>query len=147
MTKKLLIVCCVVAGLACGVVQADEPMTGTAHDAEVASQVVAYYFFTDFRCATCKKLEAYSEEAINQGFPDQLAAGELAFKAVNTDKKPNRHFVEDFELITKSLVLVEYHDGKVVRFKNLKLIWQLVGDKEGFLTYVRDQTRDFLEAA
>jgi hypothetical protein len=110
--------------------------------AQTETHVVAYYFFTDFRCSTCKKLEAYSEEAITEAF-----SGEVVWKTVNTDEKPNKHFVKDFELVTKSLVLVEYRGDEVVRFKNLKLIWQLVGDKDGFLKYVRDQTKEFIEAA
>ncbi len=115
----------------------------TATDAPT-SAIVAYYLHGNARCATCRKLEAYSEEAITKGFPDELASGQLAWRVVNTDEPENRHFVTDFELVTKSLVLVEYRDGKVVRFENLKLIWQLVKDQDGFLTYVRDATREFI---
>lgn len=106
--------------------------------------VVAYYFHGNKRCTTCRKLEAYSEEAITGGFAPELESGELEWRAVNTDEKDNAHFVTDFQLVTKSVVLVEYRDGEVVRFKNLKLVWQLVGDQDGFLRYVRDETRDFL---
>jgi hypothetical protein len=119
--------------------------TGTPASAEAgATEIVAYYFHGNFRCATCKKLEAYSKEAITQGFEDELADGRLVWRVVNTDEAENKHFVKDFELVTKSLVLVEYRDGEVVRFENLKLVWQLLGSKEGFLKYVRDATRDFL---
>ncbi len=110
------------------------------------SQIVAYYFHGNMRCGTCRKLEAYSDEAITEGFTDELASGRLSWLAVNTDESENKHFVKDFELVTKSLVLVEYRDGKVARFENLKLIWELVRDKDGFLKYVRDHTSDFLEA-
>ena len=47
---------------------------GSANTAQ-SSQFVAYYFHGNFRCATCRKLEAYSEEAITKGFVDQLASG------------------------------------------------------------------------
>ena len=50
----------------------------------------------------------------------------------------------DEDSLAKSVVLVEYRGGEVIRWKNLKLIWQLVGDQDGFLRYVRDETRDFL---
>ena len=46
--------------------------------------------------------------------------------------------------MTKSLVLVEYREGEVARFENLKEIWQKVGDKDGFIEYVRASTRDFI---
>ena len=108
--------------------------------------VVAYYFHGNKRCSTCRKLEAYSKEAIETGFADRLESGALSWRAVNVDRPADAHFVTDFELVTKALVLVEYRDGEVVRWRNLKLIWQLVGDKDGFLTYVRRETGEFLEA-
>jgi len=106
--------------------------------------VVAYYFHGNKRCSTCRKLEAYSQEAIVGGFAAELSSGELEWRVVNVDDKANAHFTTDFELVTKSVVLAEYRDGKVVRFRNLKLVWQLVGDEDGFVRYVRDETRDFL---
>jgi len=108
------------------------------------SGIVAYYFHGNKRCTTCRKLEAYSAEAIVDGFSSELESGELEWRVVNTDDKEYAHFITDFELVTKSVVLVEYRDGEVVRFKNLKLVWQLVGDEDGFVRYVRDETRDFL---
>jgi hypothetical protein len=113
----------------------------------IDSGIVAYYFHGNFRCATCRKLEAYSEEAITKGFADELKSGELIWRTVNTDETENKHFTEDFQLVTKSVVLVKYKDGKVEDFKNLKLVWQLVGDEEGFIRYVRNETRSFIEPA
>lgn len=108
------------------------------------SGFVAYYFHGNMRCATCRTIEAYSEEAITTGFADELASGHLVWMAVNTDQPQHKHFVTDFELVTKSLVLVEYHQGEVVRFKNLDKIWKLVGDKDAFLDYVDRETKEFL---
>jgi hypothetical protein len=108
------------------------------------SGIVAFYFHGNKRCSTCRKLEAYSEEAVTGGFASELNGGELEWRVVNTDDKANAHFITDFELVTKSVVLVEYRDGEVVRWKNLNLVWQLVGDEDGFVRYVRDETRDFL---
>jgi len=125
------------------------PQAAVAGEAETVAAnpddaVVAYYFHGNKRCSTCRKLEAYSQEAIAGGFAAELEAGELEWRVVNVDEKANEHFVTDFELVTKSVVLVEYRDGEVVRFRNLKLVWQLVGDEDGFVRYVRDETRDFL---
>ena len=113
--------------------------------AEIDNTVVAYYFYGNKRCSTCRKLEAYSQEAITGGFSSELESGEIQWRPVNTDETANAHFVTDFELVTKSLVLVEYRNGEVVRWENLKLIWQLVREKDGFITYVREGTKEFLE--
>jgi hypothetical protein len=108
------------------------------------AKVIAYYFHGDFRCGTCRTIEAYSEEAITKGFADELASGRLAWRVVNVDEPENKHFVEDFALVTKSLVLADYRDGKVIRHENLQEVWKLVRDKEAFIDYVRASTREFL---
>lgn len=144
-----LICCAAVLGFVVLVGTALGPPAVMAGEAEISATaadttVVAFYFHGNKRCSTCRKLEAYSTEAITGGFAAELDSGELEWRVVNTDDKENAHFITDFELVTKSVVLAEYRDGEVVRFKNLKLVWQLVGDEEGFLRYVRDETRDFL---
>jgi hypothetical protein len=138
-----LLLCCALGISLPGAADAPAGSERTAAASE-SPRYVAYYFHGNFRCATCRKLEAYSEEAITRGFADELGSGELEWRVVNTDEADNTHFVTDFDLVTKSLVLVEYRNGEVVRFTNLKLVWQLVGDKDGFLRYVRDSTREFI---
>jgi hypothetical protein len=105
---------------------------------------VAFYFHGNVRCATCRKIEAYADEAIRSAFPAELEAGALTWQTINIDEPENKHFIEDFQLTTRSVVLAEYRDGEVVRFENLRLVWQLVGDKDGFLKYVRDSTGAFI---
>lgn len=117
---------------------------GTNPGDSPGTQIVAYYFHGQFRCATCRKLEALSKEAISSGFSKELGSGRLAFRAVNVERPETRHFIKDFQLVTKSLVLVEYKDGKVVRWKNLPKIWQLVRDRDSFIRYVQEETRAFL---
>ena len=116
---------------------------GTAASAQTPRFVV-YYFHGNMRCATCRKLEAYTEEAFTSGFAGELQSGILDFRAVNIDEDQNKHFVTDFQLTNKSVVVVEYRAGKVARFENMNEIWQKVGDKDDYLKYVRDSTREFM---
>jgi hypothetical protein len=110
-----------------------------------ARQIVATYFHGDVRCATCKKLEAYSRAAIEKAFAAELADGRLVFRTVNTDREENAHFVTDFSLVTRSLVLTDEAGGKVVRWTNLDKIWQLVRDEPAFSAYVVDGVRGYLD--
>jgi hypothetical protein len=112
----------------------------------VADGVVAFYFHGNVRCATCRKIEAYTDEAIHAGFAEALDNGTLTWSVVNVDEPDNKHFVEDFELVTRSVVLAEYRDGAIVRWKNLDKVWQLVRSKGGFVEYVQDEASDFLGA-
>jgi hypothetical protein len=109
------------------------------------SKVIAYYFHGDFRCFTCYRLEQYSKEAIEANFKDILSSGKLEFKAVNIDEKTNRHFVNDYQLYTKSLVLSLVKDGKEVKSKNLTKIWEYAGNKQKFFEYVTSEVREFLK--
>ena len=124
-------------------VSAQEPNEGVVSDA-VADGVVAMYFHGNARCATCKKIEAYADEAIAQGFVDELESGRLTWQVVNIDESANKHYIEDFQLVTRSVVLVEYRDGKVLRWENLDKVWQLVRSKDKFVSYVDGETREFL---
>ena len=110
---------------------------------EAQPKVVAYYFHGDKRCRTCLSIEAYTKEAIESGFPEQLASGDLELRIVNVDKPENEHFIEDYQLTTKSVILADYRGGGQ-RWKNLDMIWEYVSDKEVFLDYIRGETEAFL---
>ena len=116
----------------------------TAPEGAAVDGVVAFYFHGNVRCATCKKIEAYASEAVAAGFSDQLASGRLVWRVVNVDEPENKHFIGDFQLVTRSVVLAEYSGGNVVRWDNLDKVWQLVRSKDGFVEYVQEETRDFL---
>lgn len=109
------------------------------------SKVIAYYFHGDFRCFTCYRLEQYSREAIETNFKDALSSGKLEFKAVNVDEKTSKHFVNDYQLYTKSLVLSLIKGGKEVKSKNLTKIWEYVMDKQRFFEYVTSEVQEFLK--
>jgi hypothetical protein len=107
--------------------------------------IVAYYFHGNVRCVSCKTIEAYSAEAVKTGFKKELKSGVLEWRVVNVEEKGNEHFIKDYQLYTKSLVLVEMKDGKQVRWKNLERVWDLLRNKEKFLKYVQDEARAYLE--
>ena len=112
-----------------------------------ASRVIAYYFHGNFRCPTCHKLEQYSKEAIDANFKDALSSGKLEFKVVNTDERGNEHYVSDYQLYTKSLILSLLKDGKEVKSTNLTKIWEYVRDKQKFYDYVSEEVGNFLKEA
>ena len=71
---------------------------GEDHAIPVASQkVIAYYFHGNVRCPTCLKIEAYSQEALEKAFPEQLDSGQIEWQAINTDEVWNAHFHPRFQ--------------------------------------------------
>lgn len=110
------------------------------------SKVVAYYFHGTTRCNTCRTIEAYAKEAVQTGFGDGLKAGKIEWRALNVEEPANRHFIKDYQLYTRSVVLASYEGDKQLRWKNLDKVWELVGDKPSFTRYVQAEVKSFLEA-
>ena len=109
------------------------------------TKVIAYYFHGSFRCPTCTAMEKYSREAIEMNFKDDLAAGRLEFKEINVEGRGNEHFVKDYKLYTKSLILSLVKDGKEVKYKNLDKIWELARNKQKFIEYVTGEVSAFMK--
>ncbi len=120
--------------------------TAAAAQADHA-RVIVYYFHGNYRCPTCKKIERLSHETVVDNFKKELSKGELIYRVVNVEEPGDRHFVDDFGLFTKSIVLVEERDGKTVRHKNLSKIWVLIGDEKAFKDYVKEEVAAFMKQA
>ena len=110
-----------------------------------ASQVWVTYYYTSYRCPTCMKLETYSRQAVEGGFPDEIEKGQVVFRTLNLDEPENSRFVDEYKLVTKSLIVSLNRKGREVKWKNLPDIWKLVGDQEKFEEYVRRETQSFLK--
>ena len=120
-----------------------QPQTGHAPSAG-SSKIIAYYFHVTARCTTCKTIEAYSRETIANRFKTEIDRGGLEWQVVNVQLPENRHFVKDYELFTKSVVLVHIANGKQQSYKTLNDVWELVGDKAQFQAYVDREVRGYL---
>jgi hypothetical protein len=111
------------------------------------NRVVVYYLHGNKRCTNCILFEEYTTEAINNGLADKLQDGTLELKILNTDEPENAHFVTDFQLTTKAVVVVKYKDGVQTNWKNLDKIWNLVKNKDEFIKYIQTETKTYLEGA
>lgn len=112
-----------------------------------STKVIAYYFHGSFRCPTCTNMEKYTREAIDSNFKAALASGGLEFKALNVEDRGNEHFVDDYKLYTKSVILSLVKDGKEVKSINLDKIWELARNKQKFIDYVTGEVNAFMKDA
>jgi len=142
--KRIILAFLIIVAVSAGAI-----LSGAFASAEQAStpKVIAYYFHGTFRCPTCHKLEQYSKEAIESNFKDAIASGRLEFKVVNVEEKGNEHFVNDYQLYTKSLVISLVQGGKEVKSKNLAKIWDYVGNKQKFFDYLISEINSFLKGS
>jgi len=108
-------------------------------------QVIAYYFHGTQRCKTCRTIEAYTLEALEAEFADALSEGDLVWRPVNIDEPQNEHFVQDYNLTTRSVVLVDLRDGATSEWTSLPHVWEFVRDRQAFFSYIQTETQRFLE--
>lgn len=108
-------------------------------------RVVVYYFRATARCSSCITIENYTREAIESGFPDALRDGRLQWLVVNVEEPGNGHFIRDYRLYTQSVVVVEIKGGKQTRWKNLEQVWNLLGDRVAFISYVQKEVGAYLK--
>ncbi len=117
-------------------------MAGDA--AVVTPEYVVYYFHGKFRCEACLKIEAWGKEAVSEGFAREVKAGNLDWRVVDVQAEPNEHFADEFKLSSQALIVTEWADGKVARWKNLEAIWDHLENKKGFADYVEAEVAAFL---
>lgn len=119
--------------------------TGDTSTEAIEDGVVVYYLHSNFRCDTCRTIEAYAKEAVEAGFADELQAGTIQWQVVNYESPGNEHFAADYETVAPNVVLVKFKDGKQVDWKGLPEVWEHTGDKPAFLNFVQSSLRDFLD--
>jgi len=80
-------------------------------------KIVVYYFMTTTRCQSCLKIENYTHSCLLEKFSDEMGQGKMEWKMVNIDENDNKHFVKDYQIFTKTVVLSKTIDGKEVKLE------------------------------
>ncbi len=123
-----------------------EPSADSSEPAQAGThKVVVYYFHGNVRCRTCRTIETLAHETINAQFQKALANNRLEWRTVNVESAGNEHFVTDYELATRSVVLALFENGRQSRWTNLKRVWELVGRPNDYRAYIADTVREYLE--
>ena len=122
-----------------------KPKAADASSETMRSKVVVYYLHTTARCPSCLKIEAFTAAEVTGPLSGPLAEGRLEWKVLNVDEPKNEHFVDDYKLFTKSVVVSEVVNGKEVRWKRLDKVWDYLGDQQAFMKYVDDEIRAYLK--
>lgn len=110
-------------------------------------EIVVFYFHRTIRCHSCLQIEEWAKQAIETRFAGEIAAGLVEWRAVNIQEAGNEQFEKDYELTAQSLVIVRMKDGQPAEWKNLKSVWELLGDYGRLTEYVQTEVSSFLGGA
>ncbi|MCA1902528.1 MAG: nitrophenyl compound nitroreductase subunit ArsF family protein [Candidatus Hydrogenedens sp.] len=118
----------------------------TATNSKINEKVIVYYFHGTARCPTCRAIEKYAKEAVENAFKTELETGKLEFRSVNVEEPQNEHFIQDFQLSTRCVVVEWNVNGKPQDWKRLERVWELVhGDKVKYYDYIQENVRQYLK--
>jgi hypothetical protein len=106
--------------------------------------VVVYYFHGHNRCSSCIFIEEQTRIALQTSFAQALKDGRLVWRPLNVELPENRHFVKDYQLYTKSVIVAEVVGGREVRWKNLPKVWEFLMNKSRFHDYIRSEVQAYL---
>ena len=121
---------------------------GSMHPSQLINEsghaVLVTYFTSNVRCPTCLKIEKLTQESIEKSFAKELATKEVVFQTINFDKVENKHFVKDYQLAFKTVVISELKNGKEVQWSKYDKVWDLVNSPEPFNIYLTDGIQQYL---
>lgn len=105
------------------------------------------YFSSDVRCMTCVRIERLTREVVERNFASELRSGRVTFQIVNLDGPGNAHFVRDYRLISKTVIVSDLAGGEEIGWENLQQVWTKHRDEQAFEAYVVEAVRRHLAVA
>lgn len=114
----------------------------------VAPDVIQVTFFSsDVRCTTCVRIERLTRECVERNFAQELLSGRVRFRTINLDESGNQHFIRDYRLISKTVIVSDLAKGQEVGWENMQNVWTKQRDEAAFEAYIVDAVRRHLSTA
>ena len=124
--------------------RAESPAAESAVAQSGGPVVTVTYFTTRVRCASCMRIEEWTRQAVDSRFADEVASGRVSFRMIYFDNRANAHYVQDYQLVTKSVVVSESLDGREQGWVNLQDVWLLLRDQQAFTDHVAEAVNAYL---
>jgi hypothetical protein len=122
------------------------PGDATPDDA-IDSGLAVYYLHSNYRCPTCRTVEAETKKLLESEFAPQLVRGDVVFKTINYEKPAGVALAREFKVNSAVVVLVAMKDGKIdkSRSKRLDRVLPLAArDTKALADYLRTEIKSLL---
>ncbi len=141
--KLFYVVCALIVLFSLGALcQQPHPAVSQTEAAKAPSEkFIVYYFMTTMRCPSCHKIENWTHSTVTEKFAEEIKAGKIEWKIVNIDEKANEHFIKEYSIFTKTVIVSKIVDGKEVSWKNLDKVWQLLSNQDNFQKYIESELK------
>ncbi len=110
---------------------------GFSNFAFASEKINVYYFYGKPRCATCMKIEKYTQSAV-----ESMKNKNIVYTGIDMEKNENSPKVKKYSLFTKSVIISKNKNGKE-QWKNLDKIWLKAGNEQEFKKYIVGEIKTF----
>jgi hypothetical protein len=116
-------------------------------DALPADGVVVINFHGATRCASCQEIGKEAHAVVANDFASDLQSGRMTWQVINFDEPANRHFVQDYGLVSSTVVVVRREGGRDAVWRRLDAVWDHVFDAPAMNNYLRREITQASTAA
>jgi len=97
------------------------------------------------RCRTCIGIGDLAKKTIDDDFVAELQSGQIRWEQLNYDEALNAHYVKEYGLVSSTILITLWKDGKEVKWNRLDAVWDHFGDDAAFRNYLTQNVRDLLK--
>jgi len=109
----------------------------------VADKLEIYYFHRTARCYSCKTIEQYVKETIEQKYNKQTSNGRIDFREINVDLAEDKEIAKKFQASGSSLFINRIIDNKD-NIEQDTNVWRFLGDEAKFKSYLENKINSYL---
>lgn len=106
------------------------------------SGIQVTYFTTDVRCISCKTIEQLTLASVERLQQNPDLTGRVYFQTLNLDRPENRHFIEEYELSFKTVVVSHTDSDDVTHWIKLDDVWKNLQNPDAFHDLIETEVLD-----
>jgi len=114
-----------------------EPNASAVSEAWPDDGVVVINFHGATRCDSCREIGRQSQAVVEREFRDAVRDDRMTWRVINFDEPAHRHFVEEFGLVSSTVVIIRREHGRDAEWRRLDDVWEHVFDPPVMGDYLR----------
>lgn len=102
------------------------------------------YFMTNYRCHSCHYIENMTVETLLTQFSKAMQDSTIIFRTINIDLPENNHYVDDYKLEFKSIIIEKIEADSVISWNKLDTLWNCIDKDIEFSGVIERSVNDYL---
>lgn len=101
--------------------------------------IVVVSFHAATRCEACREIGHETQALLESDYSEDLETGHMQWRSINYEAPANKHFIQNYELTTSTVVVTRREGGRDVEWQRLDGVWEHVFDGPAMRAYLKEQ--------